>query len=180
MTGRLIGVVGPSGAGKDTLMQALAARVTGFGLVRRVITRDAALGGEDFEAVSEAEFERRRLKGAFCVDWSAHGLRYGIPDVVRMRVGKGEELLVNLSRDILGDVAVVFPRFEVLNVAASAGTLAQRLSERGRESAQDIEKRLNREHRPLPGDLSVITVENDGRLEDAVAAAMAALYPVRA
>lgn len=182
MTGRLIGVVGPSGAGKDTVMQTLAARDSGIALVRRVITRDATLGGEEFDAVSETEFERRYLQGDFCVAWRAHGLRYGIPNAVGKRVGAGEALLVNLSRDVLGDVAAVFPCFEVLHVTASAETLAARLAGRGRENTDEIARRLSRAARPLavPASVPVITIHNDGLLEETIQAAIKALYPVRA
>ena len=69
---RLFPVVGPSGAGKDTLMAAAAAR-PGVALVRRVITRPAAAGGEDFDGVTPAEFARRRAACDFALDWQAHG-----------------------------------------------------------------------------------------------------------
>ena len=64
MTGRtmLVLVVGPSGAGKDTLLgvaqNALAADAR-FRFVRRVITRPAHAGGEAHDAVSEAAFAQR-------------------------------------------------------------------------------------------------------------------------
>ena len=161
-------------------MNALVALRSDFGLVRRIITRPAELGGEDFEAVSEGEFEQRCAAGAFCVNWRAHGLRYGIPDSVRVRIAKGEQLLVNLSRDVLTEVASVFPGFTVLNVIASRETLAARLSARGRESEEDIARRLDRASRPLPPGLNVLTVSNDGAIEDAVDEAMALLQPVRA
>ncbi len=180
MTGRLIGVVGPSGVGKDSLMAGLSSACTEFTLVRRVITRDAMLGGEDFEAVDMAEFERRRDAGAFCVYWEAHGLSYGIPDDVRFRIGKGEQMLVNLSRNVLGLVAEVFPRFEVLNVTASPETLARRLAGRARETQDEIARRLSRRVNPFPQGLTVHSIHNDGLLEDAVLTAMAALQPVRA
>lgn len=180
MTGRLIGIVGPSGVGKDTLMRALSNSCPEFALVRRVITRSPELGGEDFDAVSEDEFDLRRKSGAFCVHWRAHGLLYGIPDDVRLRVGRGEQLLVNLSRDVLVDVGSVFPRFSVLNVTAKPETLARRLAGRGRESADEIARRLDRAARPLPQGLSILTVSNDHRLEETVIAALALLHPVRA
>ena len=180
MTGRLIGVVGPSGVGKDTLMRALADASPDLALVRRVITRAPELGGEDYEAVNDAEFEARRLSGAFCIHWRAHGLRYGIPDSIRLRVGKGEQLLVNLSRDVLVDVATAFPRFAVLSVTAADETLAARLTQRGRETSDEIVKRLERARRPLPIELTVYSVSNDGALEDAVDEALALLHPVRA
>ena len=177
MTGQLIGVVGPSGVGKDRLMTALAESGAGFSLVRRVITRKADLGGEDFEHVSEPEFELRRHNGAFCLNWSAHGLRYGIPDEVRVRASKGERLLANLSRDVLPDAAKLFADFCVLHVTASPDTIAKRLADRGRETIDDIKRRLARASAPLPSNLTVHTVENNGALEQTVFAALALLQP---
>ena len=180
MTGRLIGVVGPSGVGKDTLMQAIADACPDFQIVRRVITRPAHLGGEDYEAATEDAFERRGAAGEFCIDWRAHGLRYGIPDEVRLRVGKGEQLLVNLSRSVVLDAAAVFPQFAVLNVTANPQTLLSRLEARGRESKEDIAQRIQRASQSLPQGLSVYTISNDGPIEDAVDEALVLLHPVRA
>lgn len=180
MTGRLIGVVGPSGVGKDSLMAGLGAACTEFSLVRRVITREAELGGEDYDAVSEEEFQRRKEAGDFCVSWQAHGLHYGIPDAVRIRVSKGEQMLVNLSRNVLSIVAESFPGFEVLNVTASPETLERRLAGRGRETRAEIARRLSRTVKPFPSHLTVHTIHNDGLLEDAVVTALDLLQPVRA
>ncbi len=76
---RIFAVVGPSGAGKDTLIAGALARRPDLRLVRRVITRPAAAGGEDFDGVTEAEFTARLKRGDFALHWQAHGLRYGIP-----------------------------------------------------------------------------------------------------
>ena len=93
---RLFAVVGPSGAGKDTLMAAAAHR-PGVALVRRVITRPAEAGGEDFEGVTPEAFAARKARGAFALDWEAHGLRYGIPhDQLR-----GGDVIFNGSRAAL-------------------------------------------------------------------------------
>ena len=180
MTGRLIGVVGPSGVGKDTLMADLVDACPEFSLVRRVITRKPGLGGEDYEAVSEDEFAGLKAEGAFCMSWQAHGLHYGILDVYRHKVAKGEQLLINLSRAILLDAVAVFPSLTVLNVTASRETLMKRLQDRGRENAEDIARRLERANQPLPEGLDVITISNDGVIEDAVLEVLGRLYPVRA
>ncbi|MEA2777827.1 MAG: thymidine phosphorylase, partial [Acetobacteraceae bacterium] len=74
----LILVVGPSGAGKDTVLALARAALLAdprFRFVRRVITRPADAGGEDHEAVSDFEFGQR----SFALRWQAHGLHYGIP-----------------------------------------------------------------------------------------------------
>ena len=55
MAGRLFAIVGPSGAGKDTLIAGAKAHLPDLVVTKRVITRPAAAGGEDFEGVTEAE-----------------------------------------------------------------------------------------------------------------------------
>ena len=101
MTGRLICVVGPSGAGKDTLIDVARTQRPDLVIVRRVITRPSALGGEDFDGVTQAEFERRKAAGDFALDWRAHGLSYGLPAATLALRDEGHDLLVNGSRAAL-------------------------------------------------------------------------------
>lgn len=177
MSGRLIGVAGPSGAGKDTLMRGLARADRKLSLVRRTITRTAGAEGEEFDSVTEEEFERRRQAGAFCLDWQAHGLLYGIPDSTRLRVRAGERLIANLSRGALADAAAAFPELTILHVVAAPDRLAARLAGRRRESSQEIAHRLSRAERRLPSGFPILTIQNDGSLEDAVSTALALLQP---
>jgi ribose 1,5-bisphosphokinase len=176
MTGRLIAVVGPSGVGKDSVMAGLLAARPGLRAVRRVITRAAEAGGEDAEAVTEAEFARRAETGAFLLDWQAHGLHYGIPAEVADGLRQGD-MLANLSRTVLDQARDRCPGLVVLSITARAETLAARLGARGRETAEGIAGRLARQVAPLPAGLTAISVSNDGPLADTVQAALAALYP---
>ncbi len=178
--GRLIAVVGPSGVGKDSVMEALAAADPRFRIVRRVITRSAELGGEDFEGVTEGDFASRLAQGAFCLHWQAHGLSYGIPKETLDRAEAGTDQLVNLSRSVIGEAARVFPRVIVLRLSARPETLAKRLAGRGRERLDDIKARLARPGARLPDDVTVIDISNDGALADTVSQALAALKPVGA
>lgn len=175
MAGRLIGITGPSGVGKDSLMAAMARARPDLRLARRVITRAPEKGGEDYEPVSEAEFMRRAEAGEFCLQWQAHGLHYGIPDHVRRRVAGGEVMLVNLSRGMLDQAQACFPELLVLNITASAETLAARLRSRGRENDAQISLRLARDPGLFPETLEVIQINNDGALEEAVEQALQAL-----
>lgn len=174
--GALIGVVGPSGVGKDSVMEALVRAEPSMGLVRRVITRPADAGGEDFEGVSEAEFARRREAGEFVLHWPAHGLFYGVPATVRGRLAGGETCLVNLSRAVLGTAERLFDRFITLHLTAPAEVLAARLAARGREDEAEIARRLSRQGFALPEGLGrVIEVANDGPLERTVETVLARL-----
>lgn len=180
MSGRFFAVVGPSGVGKDTLMEAVAARVPGLRLVRRVITRPASAGGEEFEGVSEAAFEARVAEGAFGLHWQAHGLRYGVPVTVDAMLAQGHPVLCNLSRAVLPEAAQRFAGMRVLHVTARPEVLAERLAGRGRESAAEITRRLGRAGVALPGGLDVRVIDNSGDLDAALAQMLAAIQPVRA
>jgi ribose 1,5-bisphosphokinase len=165
----LILVVGPSGAGKDTLLEAAKQALADdqrFRFVRRVITRPVRAGGEDHEAVSEAEFARRD----FALQWQAHGLRYGIPAEA---IADGCVTVANVSRTIVAEAVRRF-RVRVIEVTAPADVLAARLGSRGREGEADIASRLARTV-SLPADVMVETVMNDGLIEHGVAQFLAAL-----
>lgn len=173
--GRLIGVVGPSGVGKDTVMQAVAAARPDLGLVRRVITRPTGSGGEDFDGVTELTFQRRMASGDFALHWQAHGLRYGIPRGVEDDLAQGQSLLVNLSRAMLLEAQARFDGFSVLSLTASPQALAARLHGRGRESPEEIERRLARAGYGLPKGLArVVCIDNSGALDDTVGAVLRA------
>lgn len=169
-------VIGPSGAGKDTLMQRAAAARPEIALVRRVITRPAEAGGEDFEGIGAAEFAARRAAGRFALDWQAHGLSYGVPHPPR----DGRLWLVNLSRAVLAQAAQAWPGLRVIHVGAAPQVRAARLAARGRESAAEIAARIAREPAFRPGRLTVAYIDNSGDLEAATAAFLAALTEVPA
>jgi len=154
----LVLVVGPSGAGKDTLLtiaRTALADDARFRFVRRVITRPAEAGGEDHEPVSDTEFAARN----FALSWEAHGLRYGIPADVADDIARGIVVVANVSRSIIAEAATRFP-VRVIEVTAPAQVLATRLSARRRESAADVAQRLARRIR-LPHGIELATVVND-------------------
>lgn len=178
--GALVGVVGPSGVGKDSVMQALVAARPDLRLVQRVITRPETAVGEAFEGVSEAEFARRRAAGDFALCWPAHGLHYGVPATMMGWLAAGQTCLVNLSRAVLAEAERLFDPFLALHLTAPAAVLAERLSARGREDADAIAARLARADTSLPRGLSrVIEVANDGPLEATVARILAAFQAER-
>jgi ribose 1,5-bisphosphokinase len=175
--GRLFAVVGPSGAGKDTLIAAAAARRPDLAVVRRVITRPADAGGEDFEAVDRAEFRRRKAAGRFALDWQAHGLCYGIPSGIDAVLAAGRDVIFNGSRAVLREAAARYPCLKVLHVTASPAILAERLAGRGRESPGEIAERLERAGYALPDGLDMACIRNDGTVAAAAEALLACLQP---
>ncbi|MEM8730629.1 MAG: phosphonate metabolism protein/1,5-bisphosphokinase (PRPP-forming) PhnN [Pseudomonadota bacterium] len=176
--GRLVAVVGPSGVGKDSVMDACAAADPNIVLARRVITRPSEAGGEAFDGVSEAEFETRRAAGDFVLSWPAHGLQYGVPRAIATDLAAGRTVLVNLSRQVLLQAQTAFAGLQVISLTAPPEVLATRLAARGRESGDDIQRRLSRGALALPEGLHHVNeIENAGPLEDTVAAVLAALQP---
>ena len=172
----LVGVVGPSGAGKDTLMDGARAALAGDTRIifaRRVITRPAEAGGEDHQPATAAEFARMRDQGDFALWWDAHGLSYGIPARVAAESGQGRVVVANLSRGVLAEAAASFPLL-VLEITAPLELRAARLAARGRESVEDVARRLSREA-PLPQGLDIRRVVNDGSPDQGIAAVVAVL-----
>jgi ribose 1,5-bisphosphokinase len=168
--GTMIVVVGPSGAGKDTLMDYAATQLSGrpgFHFTRRVITRSGDAGGENHDAVSMHEFNRLKDAGAFAVSWEAHGLKYGIPAAVYHHLDAGDVVIANGSRSALPHFGTAFSRLKVVNIVAQPDVLARRLEQRGRESREDILRRLERSSLTVVGDFDVTTVDNSGAIEDA-------------
>lgn len=177
--GRLIAVVGPSGVGKDSVMRGLHDATPNLHLVRRVITRAPDLGGEAYDAVSAEDFREMALHGAFAVHWRAHGLHYGIPVTIKYHLSRGTDCLANFSRTALAEASTVIASMVALNLTARSDTLAERLSARGREDRGAIARRLSEAEKPLPSGLEVITVPNDGSLDQTVARASALLQQSR-
>ncbi|MCD9149142.1 phosphonate metabolism protein/1,5-bisphosphokinase (PRPP-forming) PhnN [Pseudophaeobacter flagellatus] len=175
--GPVIAVVGASGVGKDSLMEALAARDPRLCLMRRVVTRAPEAGGEDYDAVSEDAFCELVKAGHFALHWHAHGLHYGIPLAIEDLRAQGHGVLVNLSRAVLATAQEVFGDLIVLSVTARPEILAERLTKRGREDSAEVQRRLARAGQPLPaGLLRLHEIDNSGDLGLAVAQAKAAIY----
>lgn len=171
-------VVGPSGAGKDTLMNLAARHFAGrpdVHFVRRVITREGDAGNEDHRSVSEVDFDAMEQSGAFAVSWEAHGLKYGIPADVTNELARGNLVIANGSRSVLHRFQAAFPRLKIINVTARREVLAERLMARGRESREDVMKRLDRSTITFDGSYDVTDIDNSGTLEDAERAIVAVL-----
>ena len=177
MTGRVFAVVGPSGAGKDTLLAGAVAASPSLRWARRTITRPEAAGGEPFEGVKLEEFEFLSGAGAFALEWPAHGLRYGIRTTEFAALLDGADVLFNGSRGAIPLALDRFPSLTVLRISAPSKCLAERLAARGRETVAQIEARLARASFDVPEGIPVIDIANDATPEIGVKRLLAALQP---
>jgi phosphonate metabolism protein PhnN/1,5-bisphosphokinase (PRPP-forming) len=177
--GALVLVVGPSGAGKDTLMDAgrtgLAGEA-GFHFARRLITRPAMAGAEDHDSCDEAAFDAAQARGELALSWRAHGLSYGIPAAELAGIGEGGVVIANISRRAIAAAERLAARVVVLNITAPVPVLAQRLAARGRESETDIAARLAREAPLTAQRAEIVTIMNDRSIAEAAEELLALLH----
>lgn len=133
--GQLVYVMGASGSGKDSLLQALRPRLRGVpvAFARRYITRPLSAKGERHIAVSPERFEAMAASGEFVMDWRSHGLRYGIGKGVETTLAHGGVVLMNGSREYLPEALRRFPDLVPVLVEVDASVLRARLLARGRE-----------------------------------------------
>lgn len=170
--GTLFLIVGPSGAGKDTLI-ALAREKLGAAYVfpRRAITRPAGAGGEDHVAEDEASFAACERAGNFALSWRAHGLAYGIPSSIAADLKRGKHVVINVSRAVVDDARAKFQPLRVILVTAPKDVLRARLLARGREDDAAIDERLSR-GQDVTADAVIV---NDATPQAGAAALIAAL-----
>ena len=169
MKAKLIYVMGPSGAGKDSLLGFARTRLVTDGVVfaHRYITRPDG-GGENHIALTEAEFELRSRHGLFALQWRSHALRYGIGVEIDQWLARGCTVVVNGSRAYVGEALARYPRMTLVHVEAAPEVLAERLAMRGRETPEQIAARLARQAPfEVPAGASLARIDNSGRLADA-------------
>jgi ribose 1,5-bisphosphokinase len=178
MPGTLFLVVGPSGAGKDTLIDGTRralANDPGFVFPRRVITRPSDVGGEAHDATRTDEFRLAQQRGAFALSWDAHGLRYGIPRAIDEHLAASQHVVVNVSRAVIPAARMRYQPLAIIEVWAPTSVLAARLAARGRESVEEIARRLDRSSAVAIEGPDVRRVENSGTVADGVSAMLRAL-----
>lgn len=144
--GRLVLVVGPSGAGKDTLIGLAREACDSNAQVvfpRRTVTREASVHEEN-EAVSAAAFDAEQRAGAFALAWTAHGLSYGLRNAIDDDIRAGRTVIANVSRTIIAHARWRYTNVLVVQITAPTDVLAGRLAARGRASDGVLSDRLNR------------------------------------
>lgn len=171
MPGRVIYLMGPSGSGKDSLIDAARQPIRRLGceVAKRVITRSAESVGEEALEVTPEEFERRVTLGEFALFWRANGLGYGIPRQIDTWLARGRNVLVNGSRGHLRQARERYPDLIPIVLTVDNEVLRRRLLRRARESLPEIERRLQRNQQFVSAtwldEERVIRLDNSGELE---------------
>jgi ribose 1,5-bisphosphokinase len=163
--GRLILVVGPSGAGKDTLLgfaKASCAEDADIVFPRRVVTR-AASSSEDNIALGPDEFREALARGDFAMHWEAHGHSYGLPRAIDDDIRTGRSVVVNVSRAVIEAARRAYANVVVIAITAPPEVLAERIQMRARSSDGNSGQRLTRTVDTAAPDVTILNV---GRPED--------------
>lgn len=176
-------VVGSSGVGKDTLIvgarrwlhkaegSALAGCVFAQRIITRPLTQPLPPEGERHQPVDESTFDTLVKSGALLADWSAHGYRYGLSMALHSMLLAGHDVIANGSRTAVRQLAQRVPRLTVIQIEARPDVVADRLTHRGRESAQVVAQRMARKVEPdVPEGVRWVHLRNEGSIAEGVQA----------
>ncbi|MGZ3498501.1 MAG: guanylate kinase [Vulcanimicrobiaceae bacterium] len=173
--GLLFVVSGPSGAGKDTLVDALRARMPRLRYSVSATTREPRPGereGEHYFFLTREEFERRLAAGGF-LEWREYnGNLYGTPrDFVERTLTEGYDLI--MKPEVNGALAIkkTFPDAVLIFLLPDRFShLRARLLARRTETNEEIARRLEIAHQEVKSirDFDYIVINEERRSEDAV------------
>jgi len=165
--GALVLVVGPSGAGKDSLLGAAQAELAEDARIlfpRRAVTRESS-SFENNVAISRADFDRAVATGEYALWWRAHDNGYGIDRVIDREIEAGRVVVVNASRTIIGDTRRKYQTLAVVLITAPSDVLAARLAGRGRDSDGNLGDRLKRSSLATEDEPDLV-ISNVGTVEE--------------
>ena len=146
--GILFVVSAPSGAGKTTLCHQLVATVEGLRHSISYTTRqprEGEVNGRDYHFVDEAVFRRMIERDEF-VEWaSVYGKHYGTPrGPLEASLREGEDMLLEIDIQGAEQVRKKYGQGVFIYILPpSLGVLQTRLHLRGRDTAEEIERRLS-------------------------------------
>lgn len=154
--GILIVVSGFSGAGKGTLMKRLVEEYDSYALSISATTRKPRAGEEDgreYFFLSREQFEKKIADNALIEYAEYCGNYYGTPrDYVESELAKGRNVILEIEIQGALKIRKQYPDALLLFVSTpSAGELRRRLSSRGTETEEVIDKRLRRAAKEAEG-----------------------------
>ena len=171
----LIVISGPSGVGKDTILQHLKKRRVPFHFVVTAASRPARPGevnGTDYHFVSAAEFTRMIEDDELLEYALVYGEYKGVPiDQVRQAFSSGKDVIMRLDVQGAARIRQLAPEAVlVFIVAGSEEELVQRLRARRTEKPDAISTRVATARQELQriGEFDYCVVNPQGNVDAAV------------
>lgn len=176
--GHLFIVSGPSGAGKGTVVEALASRVPDLWVSVSATTRaprDGEHEGQHYFFLTGEEFDRRQ-RGGELLEWAnVHGNRYGtLRGPVERRIRAGMQVVLEIDPQGAMQVKQAMPGSVLVFVRAPTwDELRRRLEGRGSETPEQVATRLRNAQGEMQfaGDYDHVVINDDvSRAADELAA----------
>jgi ribose 1,5-bisphosphokinase len=158
-------VVGPSGAGKDTLIAAARDRLAhepSFHFCKRIITRVSDAQSEVHDSLGLQEFLEAEQAGRFFLSWRTHGLHYALSSSASDALHDDCVVIANVSRSVIAAAECAVRNVVVFSITAPAHVLTDRLTKRGRDSIDEIQSRLQREQPITTTRAPIVEIDNAG------------------
>ncbi len=169
--GILFLVVGNSGSGKDTLIRAVMERYPSdrkqILSPKRYITRKPS-ETESNISVTPKEFEKLSLEGRFALEWHIYGLSYGVPAIIDDWLYSGHPVIINVSRKIIQEARTKYNNVKVIFIDVPIEISIKRLKARGRETGNQLNKRIERARTHQTYESADFILDNSGMLEKAI------------
>ena len=168
----------PSGTGKTSIARALVSGPGDFVFSVSATTREPRgreRDGVDYHFVSEDEF-RRMIADGELVEWAeVHGALYGTPrSAIVEPTERGQHVVLDIDVEGASQVRERIPEAVLVFVfPPSAAALVSRLTRRGTEAQEDVERRLSNARAELAAARDFDYVVENEALDDAVAAVRA-------
>lgn len=189
MRGKFVSVVGPTGSGKDTLINHAKAVHPDIILSVSCTTREPREGekdGKDYYFLTREQFEERIAHGGF-LEWAEFGGNYyGTPKKeVEEAIGAGSLIMSDVEVQGVRKMRESMPRDEFSTIYVDAGsweTLSARARARAPISAEELAKRKARyeDEETFKHEATYVVHNPDGKLDQAKEEMLMIVQAIRA
>lgn len=149
-SGRLFVISAPTGGGKTSLTHYVVEHLKDFCNLKKVITyttrpiRTGEVDGIDYHFINEINFAEKDITGFFLETTAYASYHYGSPRNALDMLAQGQSLIIITDRPGAKKIKEFMPEAILIWIGVpSIDVLSSRLTNRGREHAGDLKKRVD-------------------------------------